>query len=146
MRSSLGEIQDADRKARAKAIFDDPNHAIWAHCQASAEGADQRLAEGTIINPIPHLSALPYGVTQEERTPTTAAHRAMRCGARSGMLILSAIAIYDDRAWYHVSFSRRDRVPSYQDTTWVKEHWFGPEVAAIQVFPAASEHLTSSPL
>jgi hypothetical protein len=141
----LKEIQHLDRKARAKAIFDDVHHALWEHCQASAEGADQRLADGTITNPIPYLPSLPYGVIQEERTPTTAAHRALRCGTRSGLLILSAIAIYDDRAWYHVSFSRGDRIPSYQDATWVKQYWFGDNVAAIQVFPAASEHVNTHP-
>lgn len=47
----------------------------------------------------------------------------------------------DGRVWLHVSVSRRDRVPSYDDLVRVKELFVGKERKAIQVFAPASEHV-----
>jgi hypothetical protein len=47
--------------------------------------------------------------------------------------------------WLHVSFSRTDRVPSYDDMVRVKERFIGPARKAIQVLPPESEHYNHMP-
>jgi hypothetical protein len=42
--------------------------------------------------------------------------------------------------WLHVSFSRRDRVPSYEELTHVKRVFVGDDLKAIMVLPAKAEH------
>lgn len=47
--------------------------------------------------------------------------------------------------WLHVSFSREDKVPSYDDMVRVKEKFIGAERKAIQVLPAEREHFNHHP-
>ncbi len=44
----------------------------------------------------------------------------------------------DGRVWHHVSFSRADRVPSWEDTTLVKDA-FCHDRTAFQILPPRSE-------
>lgn len=64
---------------------------------------------------------------------------------RSGLSVLVTTAPYEDREWMHVSLSRRDRIPSYDDMKYVKEVVIGNDRWAAQLFPPASEHVNIHP-
>jgi hypothetical protein len=63
---------------------------------------------------------------------------------RSG-LILASIATYDDQLWYHVSFSLKDKIPSYEQTLWVRRTLFCASAKVLQVFPPIDEHYSYHP-
>jgi hypothetical protein len=88
---------------------------------------------------------LPEGIRCIEDTPTGKAYRVQR-GQHKNMLVLADVSIKaDGKLWYHVSFSRRDRVPDYADMVCVKRIWFGDERWAIQVFPPRTKHVNIHP-
>ena len=47
--------------------------------------------------------------------------------------------------WVHVSMSRVDKIPSYEDMALVKKLFIGRKWDAIQVFPRESEHVNIHP-
>lgn len=47
----------------------------------------------------------------------------------------------DDRKWLHVSLSREDRLPSWDDVRTVKDIFVGRDKTAIQVLPPESEYV-----
>ena len=98
------------------------------------------INSGRIIDPIPKFTDLPYGFTTVEREGTRGIWRATY-GKGDGLLVIASIAIYENLAWYHVSFSRSDRLPDYKDIRLIKDNWFGDNRWAIQVHPKASEHV-----
>ena len=51
----------------------------------------------------------------------------------------------DGYPWLHVSFSRSDRIPSYQDMAFVRDRFFRPEDLVVQVFPPREEHYNHHP-
>lgn len=51
----------------------------------------------------------------------------------------------DGQAWIHVSLSRPNRMPSYEDLRITKEHLLGPGRVAYQVFPSADKHVNFHP-
>lgn len=60
----------------------------------------------------------------------------------SGLLVLASVEKKPDGyPWYHVSFSRADRVPDYGDTLLVRRAMFRPDALAVMVFPPAQEHV-----
>ena len=56
-------------------------------------------------------------------------------------VMLSGSRELDGRRWIHVSASRRDRIPSYDDLALVKRLFVGDERQAVQVFAPRSEHV-----
>jgi|JI10StandDraft_1071094.scaffolds.fasta_scaffold1819773_2 hypothetical protein len=56
-------------------------------------------------------------------------------------VMLSGAVELDGRRWVHVSTSRRDRMPSYEDLAVVKRLFIGEERRAIQVFVPHTEHV-----
>ena len=105
---------------------------------------DRRLKAKIITNPLPKPSDLPYGFDMPEND----GHRAVwiaKLGKYQGLFVMGSIAIYEDLVWYHVSFSRRDRIPSYEDICIIKDCWFGKDRWAIQVHPKADEHVNIAP-
>lgn len=56
-------------------------------------------------------------------------------------VILSVAREKDERRWLHLSTSRPDRLPSYDDLCEVKRLFLGPERKAIQVFAPTTEHI-----
>ena len=63
----------------------------------------------------------------------------------SGLKVLADIAMKPDcRNWLHVSFSRKDRLPSYRDLMKVKELFFR-DLLAIQIFPKPEDHVNIHP-
>lgn len=51
----------------------------------------------------------------------------------------------DGKKWLHLSVSRANRVPSYDDLTKVKRMFFGEEAKAIFIFAPESEHINIHP-
>jgi len=47
----------------------------------------------------------------------------------------------DGHAWLHVSFSRVDRTPSYEETCRVRHAFFPADAVVVQVFPPIREHV-----
>ncbi|MGC4052889.1 MAG: hypothetical protein QM757_26475 [Paludibaculum sp.] len=61
---------------------------------------------------------------------------------RDGLrVILSAAVERDGKPWLHVSFSRMDRIPSYEDMTDVKDAFVGRDRKALQVLVPADQHV-----
>ena len=51
----------------------------------------------------------------------------------------------DPMSWEHVSVSRRDRCPTWDEMCFVRGLFWGPEEMAIQYHPAESEHVSIHP-
>ena len=51
----------------------------------------------------------------------------------------------DGHRWLHVSVSRRDRLPSYQDLADVKAAFIGEDRDALQLFPRRAAHVNHMP-
>lgn len=70
-----------------------------------------------------------------------------KLGAKTqGMrVIASATVEADDKRWMHVSYSRKTRVPSYEDSCLVKSAFIGDERLALALFPRSAEHVNIHP-
>lgn len=100
-----------------------------------------RLLAGDLINPIPFPDALPFGFRAVGNpNAITKAHLGTK-NTTAGLLVMASLLIVEERVWYHVSFSREHRLPSYADLRLVKQHWFGAQRWAIQIFPPSDEHV-----
>ncbi|HOV88194.1 MAG TPA: hypothetical protein PLM79_17700 [Syntrophobacteraceae bacterium] len=64
---------------------------------------------------------------------------------RTGLRVIQEIEIHDGKEWLHTSFSRPDRIPSYQEITVVKDQFIGTAKKAIMVFPPREEHVNVHP-
>ncbi len=51
----------------------------------------------------------------------------------------------DGRTWLHVSLSREDRIPSYEDVATIKRVFIGEDKEAYQVFPPVERHVNIHP-
>jgi hypothetical protein len=49
------------------------------------------------------------------------------------------------KTWIHVSMSRRERLPTYDDMTEVKALFVGRDRQALQIFPPESKHINIYP-
>ena len=58
------------------------------------------------------------------------------------MSVIESIAIeLDGKRWQHLSVSRRDRLPSYEELAFVKRCWIGKDKYAYFVFPPEAKHI-----
>jgi hypothetical protein len=58
-----------------------------------------------------------------------------------GLKVIAEVELHGSAGmWLHVSFSRRDRDPSYFDMMRVKRLFVGKDRKAVQVLPAEAEH------
>lgn len=101
-----------------------------------------------IVAPYPKLKDLPYGVSVDQVSTTSAGGTWMvgqACKKRAGLRIMASVELRsDDNLWYHISFSRGDRIPSYADSAWIARHWLGNRWA-IQCFMPEEEHVNIHP-
>ncbi len=70
-------------------------------------------------------------------------HQAVPQWRIGGLLILASVEEKKDdgHRWYHVSFSREDRMPDYADMVLVRRCMFRPDAADVfMLFPPESEH------
>ncbi|SRR6266568_882588 len=65
----------------------------------------------------------------------------------SGLRVIITVERHppDSRRWQHISVSREDRYPSWEDLLAVKEEFIGEEEEAYQVLPRASEYVNIHP-
>ena len=84
---------------------------------------------------------LPTGWIQFKSGDTEAVYR-----STSGLLVLcSSSRESDGRHWLHVSFSRKDRIPDYEDLKEVKSIFIGDDRTAYQIFPSINKHINVHP-
>lgn len=60
-------------------------------------------------------------------------------------VIVSGAFDLDGKRWLHVSCSRRDRLPSWEDLRAVKDCYIGKEKLAVQVLPQQSRYINIHP-
>jgi hypothetical protein len=60
-------------------------------------------------------------------------------------VLFSADNCIADAPWLHVSISRQDRIPNYDEMVEVKKVFIGDDRQAIQVFPLKSKHVNIHP-
>lgn len=67
--------------------------------------------------------------------------------SRDGLAVITSdpLPFGDGKLWGHVSCSRADRIPSYEDVATVKRLFVGRRRKAIQVFPSEDEHVNFHP-
>lgn len=65
---------------------------------------------------------------------------------REELSVIDSIDVEKDgKLWLHVSVSRPDRLPSYDDLCFVKKHWIGDDKEAYQVFARREKHVNIDP-
>lgn len=98
------------------------------------------MAQHWIFDLLP--ATLPGGweIVQTGEDGRSYANRAARM-----TVIVSGAVEADGHRWMHVSVGRPRQMPSYEDLAFIKRVFIGPERAAIQVFPRASEHVNIHP-
>jgi len=65
---------------------------------------------------------------------------------RNGLRVIISTAPFDDgREWMHVSVSREDRLPSWDDLKFVKATFVAADRAAYQVLPPTAKHINIHP-
>ena len=57
------------------------------------------------------------------------------------VVIVSKTTELDGKVWIHLSFSRKNRMPSYNDMALVKAVFLGPDRDAVMVLPKKSKHV-----
>jgi hypothetical protein len=60
---------------------------------------------------------------------------------KTGMNVIESNEHHDGRAWYHVSFSFTDHLPTYDDLQLVRKCFIGEAHTALQIFPPKSEYV-----
>jgi hypothetical protein len=66
-------------------------------------------------------------------------------GGFNKTVIISQEIQRDNQRWLHVSVSRQDRIPDYEELQEIKRVFVGPDKLALQVFPPAEEHVNIHP-
>ncbi len=66
--------------------------------------------------------------------------------ARDGLCVIASGAREEDsRRWLHLSWSRRDRLPSYRDMVRVQRTFIGEDRYAYTVLPPRARHINIQP-
>lgn len=66
----------------------------------------------------------------------------MRAWAFDGLNVIASVGEYEDgKQWLHVSFSRRSKIPSYEDMQRVKRDFFGEDKKAVLVLPEKDNYV-----
>lgn len=97
------------------------------------------LGLGWVKNFLPRV--LPANVVEEKSLDGA------RCIDPVGGLIVIVSGAFelDGKRWLHVSCSRRDRLPSWEDLREVKDRYIGKEKLAVQVLPPQSRYINIHP-
>lgn len=66
----------------------------------------------------------------------------MRAWTFDGLIVIASVGEYQDgKQWLHVSFSRRSKIPSYEDMQRVKRDFFGEDKKAVLVLPEKENYV-----
>lgn len=88
-------------------------------------------------------SRLPEGWKARGQCQVTGCHRYRH---RDGLTVaVTTSEESDGDAWLHASFSRRHRVPDWNDVTRVKHVFIGDHRKAVSILPATTEHVNLHP-
>lgn len=82
---------------------------------------------------------------QEVRPPNADVQRAYAHEALRPTFVIVGEEKIEGRWWRHVSCSQQDQVPPYDMIMQIKQIFIGNSSKAIQVFPAADEHVNCHP-
>lgn len=63
----------------------------------------------------------------------------------NGLLVIQSWEMHENRVWIHTSFSRRTRMPSYDDMAYVKSIFIGDDARAIMILPEKEKHVNIHP-
>lgn len=64
----------------------------------------------------------------------------------NGLIVIASAGIMEDgKEWLHVSFSRRNRLPTYADLQLVKKEFIGEDKKAVMVFPEKKNYVNINP-
>lgn len=108
------------------------------------KAARERLAALGLTVPFPEPCPVEARLI-EDIPPIMRAYR-VQGGGFSGLTVLAGVLVESDgKLWYHVSFSRRKKMPDYEDQAWVKKHWIGADRWAIAVLPEKKHHVNFHP-
>ena len=89
--------------------------------------------------------ALPAGWQFQETTSGPLAGQ-FRYANKGLLVIFTADRLWgDNKIWLHVSMSRQNRLPSYEDMTMVKDIFIGKLRQALQIFPREDRHVNIHP-
>ena len=61
---------------------------------------------------------------------------------KRGLTVCASISKeLDGNHWLHLSISHQKRIPTYDELTYLKRHWAGPDKKCIMVLPPSDEHV-----
>jgi hypothetical protein len=143
MNNNITEVNFLDARTKVRDLDDPELLAIEEIAVAGASKVCERLNAGLFTYPIPPLRDLPYGTKSIGSSRTGARYRSVK--DKKPILIVASLAVYEDLVWYHVSFSRADKLPSYSDRAWVKKYWIGEDRWAVDVLPSKKLHVNIHP-
>lgn len=63
----------------------------------------------------------------------------------NGLYVIASVGLYDDREWLHISFSRKSRIPSYEDIQRVRRDFIGEDKKCFMVFPKKEHYVNIHP-
>ena len=63
----------------------------------------------------------------------------------NGLSVIASVGKYNGVEWLHVSFSRRSRMPTYDDLQLVKREFIGNNKKAVMVFPEEKNYVNIHP-
>jgi hypothetical protein len=59
----------------------------------------------------------------------------------NGLFIIISIEIKNNKRWVHVSLSRKNKIPDYEEIIRIKRHFIGEDKKAIMIFPEKENHV-----
>lgn len=66
----------------------------------------------------------------------------MKAWEFNGLFVFASVAEYDDgREWLHISFSRKNRIPTYDDMTRIKRDFIGEDKKAVMILPEKENYV-----
>lgn len=104
-----------------------------------------RVSDAVISN---HLRDLPdpraAGWREVERRPDGSKYL-RRWRGQHWVMIRSVWRELDGQLWCHVSASRPDRCPTWEEMAEIKRDAIGPDLGAVQVMPRETDHVNLHP-
>ena len=66
----------------------------------------------------------------------------MKAWTFNGLLIFASVAEYDDgNEWLHLSFSRKSKIPTYDEMTRIKRDFIGEDKKAVMILPEKENYV-----
>lgn len=63
-----------------------------------------------------------------------------------GLVVIQSTSVeLDGKLWLHTSYSRKKRIPTYEDTQFIKKYFIGDDKKAIAIYPKIEEHVNIMP-